>query len=998
MIHKILNISLIVSSLTVAGFGASYAAGSAMDVSLQKDSAILINTGIKLPVSTASPSFTIDDMTIGRTFPISKSGIIKSEKPVVYEYSPITLDDSAVLDVKLYLQWSKKEVVLRKWAEYRLTGSSNSHVVREIILDDIDTAASGLTLHPKQTAFLGPHSYPIFFMGFFAGIEFPIASTRIIDGHVITAHKPGVRMKSGVWYQSRKAVYGITPIGGEWQRFRQYIESHRPEPRGIFVIYDNWLTTANSYTEKEMLDLMHLLDQKLYRQNGVSLDAFRLVCTWSDPKSIWEIDRKRLPDGLTNFQKAVEAMGCKMGLWISPASCYPFAQDPEWAAKNGYETFTTKSGDISVTNTCMAGIKYRTRFRDNLLDIVKTYDMHHIQFDGYRFECTASDHGHEPGELSAEAVAQGMIDVFKDLRAAAPKIYLHGAYGGNPSPWWLNYINAFLVYYGDDAPFGRIAAPSYRDSCITGRDQANLQSSYGSPAPITAHDVYGLYDQAPFPFVNDAVMSVMRGHMTNSIIVNPKYKNDQDWTKIADVIKWSRKNQSILKYTQPLLPVSWHDGKCPIVSYTAPIPREPYGYAHCTGSKGLIAVRNPWMTPAVYSLKLDGEIGLSPEAQNLSAVSLYPEARLYGNDLKYGDMIQVHLAPYELIVLSLGANQKTDDIPSCGDVIKKRITTKISRREVTRLRFDSPAPAPAVDSMSFVGDAQSALKVGLDVEAVIDAPQAELLVLIENKDVPATDPICSIKINGKEAPVTFSDSETGFAATGLPRPEHWLFIHAPLTLGMNIIRIDMMTRDVASKVSVWVLANRNGEAGKTSYRNALPQPETIQLDSYCLLPEISADDAGLPVESVQKPIEKIDGIYLDAVDFVAASGGYQKNLNFLNQSIFVCGRKFSRGICVVAPSKLAVALNGRYRRFQARVGVDQGMASYDRSGVIFQVFVDGVKLYDSGIVNRYDSLKEIDVDISDAKNLELVVLDGLNQDPVYHANWSVWGGARLLKD
>ncbi|MHB0999716.1 MAG: NPCBM/NEW2 domain-containing protein [Armatimonadota bacterium] len=996
--HRIVVLSLILaSSLVVMNSHAD--ASSSLKVAggnIQSGILVVKHADIYIPVSIKSPRFAIDDQVVGGILPLSVKGELQSGKPVEITY-PSTAVGSGNIEVLQYLQWSAKESVIRKWAKYRVSGASG--VIREVILDDISLSNYKINLLAKQPFFHPTHSYPVFMDGSFAGIEFPMASTRISDGHVILAHKPGVRLQSGIWYETRKAVYGFTGKGNEWQGFCDYIDANRPEPRGSFTIYDNWLSTANSYTEKEMLDLMHLLDDKLYKRNGVSIDAFRLVCTWSNPQSIWKVDKTRLPDGLANFRKVVEDMGSHMGLWISPASCYPFAQDGEWAGKNGYETFTVTSGPNTFHHTCIAGPVFHNEFKNNLIDLVKTYDIRHIQFDGYRFECTESNHGHEPGELSAEAVASGMTDVFQSLREVSPNIYLHGAYGGNPSPWWLFYINAFLVYYGDDAPFGRIPAPNYRESFTSGRDQANLQASYHCPAPVPAQDVYGLYDHSPTPFVNDAVMAVMRGHMTNSIIVNPKFKDDQGWDKIAAVTKWARKNAPVLKNTLPLLPISWQDGKCPVLTPVAPMPREPYGYAHCDGNSGLVILRNPWIVPSTYSLKLDDSINLSPKASGLSALSVYPEARLYASNLHYGDLIQVPLAPYETIVLSIGPKQKTVQIPNVSEAVTKQVDFKVSRKDVYRVKFEGPSAKDMPDAISSVGDSSSALKVSMGSVVDIDAPGAELLVLLEdNKAV--VDPVYSISVNGSAVPVTYSDSEFDFAATGSPRPERWLFLRAPLVKGRNMVSLDLMTRNETPKVSVWVLASKPGEVKASDYPNALPQPEIVYLDSANLLSQIDASDPSLSEISMQRPVEKIDGIYIDALDesaIVKDSSFYQKNANFLHETLSVYGRRYFRGLSTIAPSKIAVNLDGRYKRFQSWVGIDQGMASYDRSGVIFKVVVDGQERWKSSLITRHEAPEFADVDLTGAKTIELIVEDGLKKDPVYHSNWSNWGEARLLK-
>lgn len=101
-------------------------------------------------------------------------------------------------------------------------------LIKEVILDEFDTGPNGVKLSADQPSIWPPQSYPIFFDGTFAEIEYPVSSTRLESQSAILAHRPGIRMKPGVWYETRKAVYGITTPGKERSAFQQYILAHSP--------------------------------------------------------------------------------------------------------------------------------------------------------------------------------------------------------------------------------------------------------------------------------------------------------------------------------------------------------------------------------------------------------------------------------------------------------------------------------------------------------------------------------------------------------------------------------------------------------------------------------------------------------------------------------------------------------------------------------------------------------------------------------------------------
>ncbi|MDY0410091.1 NPCBM/NEW2 domain-containing protein [Paracerasibacillus soli] len=78
------------------------------------------------------------------------------------------------------------------------------------------------------------------------------------------------------------------------------------------------------------------------------------------------------------------------------------------------------------------------------------------------------------------------------------------------------------------------------------------------------------------------------------------------------------------------------------------------------------------------------------------------------------------------------------------------------------------------------------------------------------------------------------------------------------------------------------------------------------------------------------------------------------------------------------------------------VGVDRQM--YGTIGsVVFQVYVDGLKKFDSGLMNSKDPQKYFEVDISGGKELKIVVTDGGNGNGSDHATWEIPNYILLVK-
>ncbi|AWV36362.1 NPCBM/NEW2 domain-containing protein [Paenibacillus odorifer] len=101
---------------------------------------------------------------------------------------------------------------------------------------------------------------------------------------------------------------------------------------------------------------------------------------------------------------------------------------------------------------------------------------------------------------------------------------------------------------------------------------------------------------------------------------------------------------------------------------------------------------------------------------------------------------------------------------------------------------------------------------------------------------------------------------------------------------------------------------------------------------------------------------------------------------------------YERGIGAHSNSTIVYDLSDKNADyFTSYVGVDRQM--YGSVGsVSFEVFVDGEKKFDSGVMSSRDPQKFIELDINGAKELKLVVTDGGNGNGSDHATW---GGAKL---
>jgi hypothetical protein len=104
------------------------------------------------------------------------------------------------------------------------------------------------------------------------------------------------------------------------------------------------------------------------------------------------------------------------------------------------------------------------------------------------------------------------------------------------------------------------------------------------------------------------------------------------------------------------------------------------------------------------------------------------------------------------------------------------------------------------------------------------------------------------------------------------------------------------------------------------------------------------------------------------------------------KAITLSGRAYSKGLGVHANSEVRYTMGGRCTAFTASIGVDDEVA--ERGSVVFQVWADGAKLYESGIMTGLTATQNINVNTSGRNELRLVVTNAGDNVHSDHADWA----------
>lgn len=107
--------------------------------------------------------------------------------------------------------------------------------------------------------------------------------------------------------------------------------------------------------------------------------------------------------------------------------------------------------------------------------------------------------------------------------------------------------------------------------------------------------------------------------------------------------------------------------------------------------------------------------------------------------------------------------------------------------------------------------------------------------------------------------------------------------------------------------------------------------------------------------------------------------------NIVGGSLKVGTETFANGIGTFARSLLEFSLNGQFRRFTAKAGVDA--VTEGRGSVVFEIYGDGKKLWSSPTLSGLDAPKDTDLDVTGVNRLRLVVTDANDGNKFDVADW-----------
>ncbi len=463
----------------------------------------------------------------------------------------------------------------------------------------------------------------------FAGMELPMGKNECADGRIRAGVSCQLPLESGAIYQFGSVV-GVYPEHQLRRAFLAYLELERAAPARPFLHYNGWFDFDRNVTEKGMLETVAAYDRELIRKRGVPVRAFVVDDGWDDwDAGFWAINRRKFPSGFTNLGAALENVGSRFGIWISPLAGYDHSdQRIALAAEDGLTRNGAKTLDLSFP-------PYYKWFLQKCAGLIRNDKTAYFKFD-------KAGNGVSPHFLA-------LLRLCGELRAENPELMINITVGTWPSPYWLNAIDC-TWRGGNDMGFE--GPGDEREKWITYRDAQTWRGvvSKAPLYPLNSIMVHGIVLSDGHSFARQALKggTEMRhevrsffgsGTTMQELYVKPAITPAAAWDAIAESARWAQANADILVDTH------WIGGD---PSGGANV----YGWAAWAPRGGIVTLRNPSDSENAYTLEIGAAFELPVGLPSRFTVkSAYADTPAPFDSAEAGHPVSITLKPFEVLVL-----------------------------------------------------------------------------------------------------------------------------------------------------------------------------------------------------------------------------------------------------------------------------------------------------------------------------------------------------------
>lgn len=320
-------------------------------------------------------------------------------------------------------------------------------------------------------------------------------------------------------------------------------------------------------------------------------------------------------------------------------------------------------------------------------------------------------------------------------------------------------------------------------------------------------------------------------------------------------------------------------------------------------------------------------------------------------------------------------NDRMDDGVAFSNPNVKPILTATGNKEVT-LKIQMNEPKHAVSTYELFRDGQLLKVLKGDVSTYVDTD------VLPNKRYEYTVRAYDGKLNESllSDPIIKNTSEPSIRSNnrytiGLNKP------YDPLK-GVTAVGVD--GQDISSSLSV--KAN---------------QVNTSKEGTYQVMLSASDGNGNETLKTINVSVVQ-DVYYLSDLDWISADVGWETIQRDKNPSKTQIKLKnedyefpYEKGLGAHANSTVIYSVYGKdYDTLETYVGIDQAMKGTNVASASFEVWVDDVQKYDSGLMHSKTNQYYLNIPIKGAREVKLITKDGNNYNSSDH---TVWADAKFIR-
>lgn len=256
---------------------------------------------------------------------------------------------------------------------------------------------------------------------------------------------------------------------------------------------------------------------------------------------------------------------------------------------------------------------------------------------------------------------------------------------------------------------------------------------------------------------------------------------------------------------------------------------------------------------------------------------------------------------------------------------------------------------------------------------------------VDKTAVPGVEHIYTVKaydrklnVSIESDPVSKNASEPKLAVTG----EIVLPIHSEFEPLEYIRAKDVDGNDITNRVNVLDNTVNTGVKGE-----------------YTVVYQVADKDGNS--STIQTAVQVVaDVTYVSDLTPNKYTGFYKKDVDHNGNTICLVDElgevEYTKGIGAHANSTITYQLNeNEYDFFEAYIGLDDAVRNRTGASVTFEVYADGEKVYESGVMKAAHSKKHVKVSLEGVNELKLVTTDAGNGNSYDHA---MWADAKLVME